>query len=110
MQEQRRDIFAEIAAERQQFVNAGLVVPQPPVLPRRFLSRRSDMRAAFKPRTRLDTPEKLRKELERFRKTHQKFLTDLAPEIESARISTAICDFDWRVQTPADQRDFSLVL
>ena len=111
MQEQRRDIFAEIAAERQEFVNAGLVVPQPPKLPKKYLKAgKPGAAAAFKPLERLDSAEKLQKELERFRRSHEKFLADLAPAMESSRLSVQLGQFDWRVQTPADQRDFSLVL
>jgi hypothetical protein len=111
MQDQRRDVFAEIAAERQQIVNAGLVVPQPPKLTKRFLpAMKAGTGAAFRPAARMETAEQLAAELQRCRQSHQKYLADLAPAQESSRQTIQLTQFDWRVQTPADQRDFSLVL
>lgn len=104
------DVFAAIAEQRS-LTQAGLIEPQPPSLPKRFLpSARSNPKAAFRPLAKLDTAEKLRRELSRERRRMAPFLRDVAPALPSARLIVPVESFDWRVETETDQRDFSRVL
>lgn len=118
-QGKRRDIFAEIAGPQggprqpqpKSYRRETLVEPQPPVLPQKFLSLEDiDSDAVFQPTHKLDTPQKLDRELDRFRKRYEPFMQDLAPQLERTRISLPIEEFDWREQTEADQADFRRAL
>ncbi len=105
------DVFARIASRREEQRGAALFEPQPQPLPPVFLpAARSNPRAAFKPLPKLDTPAKLRRELERQRRRFAPFLRNLAPPLPSARASLALASFDWRVATDADAADFAGVL
>ena len=105
------DRFAEIAAAREESKKQGLIEPEPPQLPQRVLpSSRSDLSAAFRPRSVIDTPARLRLELARQRKLHARFLRILSPPPEDTRIRLPLTEFDWRLQTEADLADFSFTV
>ena len=85
--------------------------PCPPELPPTFVpAARTNPRAAFKPSPKLDSPAKVRRELDRQRRRFAKFMRNLAPAMEPVRSITPIKSFDWRLQTGADAADFSRAL
>ena len=101
------DIFADIGTLSISERRGNLAEVQAPKLPRHFLPADKPVpSAAFKPRPRLDTPAKLQAELARQRKRYQPFLRDLAPELPDLRIAMRLEDFQWRMETVADQADF----
>lgn len=114
----RRDLFAEIAARQRPQVGAqpvsdrksALIEPLPPALPKRFLPvEQTDPDAAFQPQpafTKID----LQQELERLRAVYAPFLRNLAPIPAATRRILPLTEFDWRIQTEADLRDFSQTL
>lgn len=107
----KKDIFAEIAVQRQSLQKQELVESLPPQLSRHFLPiGKSDPGAAFKPGPKLDTAAKLQRELERQRRIHTKFMKDLAPNPSQTRTSVPLISFDWREETNADRKDFQHVL
>lgn len=106
-----RDLFAEIAARRQEVRRADLVSPEPAPLPEHTLPLdRLDPAAGFIPAEKLDTSDKLRAELLRQREMQAPFLRDLASPMPETRIAVPIGQFDWRLQTEADRADFTGVL
>jgi hypothetical protein len=103
----RTDPFAHVAAQRETENAAWLVEPAPPRLPGKYLpASGSDPLAAFRPAAKIDTAEKLRRELARYRRRFAKFMQDLAPAIEARRVVLALTDFDWRPETEEDRQDF----
>ena len=87
----RSDLFARIAAQHTPEPQRGLIEPQPPELPRRFLpAERSNPKAAFRPLSKLDTAAKLRAALVGERKRVVPFLRNLAPVPKSARLVAPI--------------------
>ena len=78
----KRDVFAEIAARRQDLRDSSLITPQPTPLPDRTLQlRKFDPAMEFTPQARMETPEQLRAELLRQREKHEPFMRNLAPSI-----------------------------
>ena len=107
--EMKTDIFAEIAAGAVNTRRGELHEPSPPRLPKLFLaSGKSDPKAAFKPLPKIDSAGKLRSELARERRRHERYLKDLAPGLPSMRISRELVDFQWRLETPEDLADATL--
>jgi hypothetical protein len=107
----RNDLFAQIASHTAASVRGGLVEPQPPELQGRELpTAPSNPKAAFRPVTKLDTAEKLQRELERQRKQYAPFLRNLAPAAASSRITLPLETFDWRLETDSDRQDFIATL
>lgn len=108
---EKRDIFAQIAAQRVAYRDAVLVEPQPPKLPGRFLPvGEPDTKTPFCPLRKLDTAEKLQRELERQRHRHEKFLKNLAPKLKKTRITVPLEKFNWRIETQNDRTDFAYTL
>lgn len=114
----KRDLFAEVAggprpqtdAQPISDRKATLIAPAPPDLPERFLPvEPADLSVAFQPRSPF-TEADLNQELVRMREYYAPFLRDLAPSPESTRIQVSLSEFDWRVQTEADLRDFNSTL
>ena len=107
----REDLFAKIAEQRADSQSLALVEPLPPALPERYVpATRSDARAAFRPKTKVDTPEKLRVELLKARTTTARYLRNLAPVAPSARLKVPVEAFDWRMETELDQQNFAATL
>ena len=105
---QNEDVFARIATERLEQRSHRLIEQQPPAVPDEVLP--LDERAgasAFRPRPRLDTAAKLDRELDRRRRRVGTYLRNLAPELAVPRVVTTLSDFDWRVETDDDRRDFA---
>jgi hypothetical protein len=107
----QRDLFAEIAAQRQAVRDAALVQPAPAPLPARVLPLDIlDPASVFTPQEKLATPEQLHAELQRQRERYAPFLRNLAPPLPATRITVPVNSFDWRLQTDADQADFPAAL
>ena len=107
----QEDLFAKIAEQRAETQRAALVEPVPPTLPERYVPvARSDTRAAFRPKAKLDTPEKLWAELDKVRQKMARYLRDLAPAAPSARLMVPVETFDWRLETQGDRQDFATTL
>jgi beta-galactosidase/beta-glucuronidase len=105
------DLFAKIAAEGAAASRGTLIEPQPPELADRTLpSGRSNPKAAFRAAAKLDTTEKLKRELERQRRRVAPFLRNLAPAPASARLFVPVRTFDWRMEAEGDRQDFSATL
>jgi len=105
------DVFAQIAAQARQQRDALLIEPQPPAIRRKKLeSRKSSLHAAFSPPAKLDTPEKLQRELQRLRRQTDRFTRDLAPKLKPTRKTIALDSFDFRHETQADRADFAHTL
>ena len=88
----QEDLFARIAMQRTAAQQHALIEPQPPVLPGELPAGQSNPQAAFTPQQKLDTPEKLQRELEKQRKRHAPYLRNLAPPLDAARITVPIGD------------------
>jgi hypothetical protein len=95
----KKDIFAEIATQRNEFRSKALVEPQPPKLGNKILeSKKSDPKASFKPLVKMETKIQLEKELESERKRVKAFMDDLAPRLETCREAIPLTTFDWRLE------------
>jgi hypothetical protein len=110
----RRDVFAEIGAQQvgAQPISdrkAQLIEPQPPDLPDHNLPNTHNPAAAFQPRPAFDEAA-LQRELVRMRRVYEPFLQNLAPQSPSTRTRIDLREFDWRLQTDEDVRDFLGVL
>ena len=113
----RCDLFAAIAADATRQPQPAslrretLIEPGPPELPPRSLPAASaDLNAAFTPPPKLDNAEKLAAALADLRAQMTPFLRELAPPLPQTRVRVPLEEFDWRVQTAADQADFANVL
>ena len=83
---QKKDVFAQIAAGQQVLRAKELIEPKPPQLPNVFLpTSPNNPKAAFKPKLKMNTAAQLERELERQRHKYAKFMQNLAPEIEDKR-------------------------
>jgi hypothetical protein len=101
-----RDIFAEIASQRATDRQTELVEPKPPTLPDIKLPWSAEAKP-FAPGEKLDTAEKLQRELARQRERYAPFLADLAPKMADTRLVVPLESFDWRVETEPDRKDFA---
>ncbi len=105
------DQFALIAASKPTDRTAGLVVPEPPVLPPTSLPVESaEGRNFFTPLPLRDTPEAVRADLDALKKTFAPFMQRLAPALPMKRATVPLENFSWRIGTDADAADFSGVL
>jgi hypothetical protein len=66
--------------------------------------------ATFTPKPKIDTPEKLDRELVRQRRLHARFLKNHAPVSATSRETISIPSFDWRIARPEDWQSFPAVL
>ncbi len=105
------DIFAEIAARGGKSQRGRLVEPKPPKIPDVFLPFGShDLRARFEPQKKIDTPEELKRELQKYRQRYAKFMQNLAPKHKKTRSRQYLRWFDWGIETREDKSDFRRVL
>jgi len=108
---QNNDVFADIASQRVQLRESLLEQPQPPLLPEIVLPlEKEKCHAAFPPSSKMTTAAQLQEELVRKRRQYAPFMEDKAPALESCRRRINLLEFDWRLETEADQQDFSQVL
>ena len=102
------DVFAQIAtnetSSRKELISEVLPVELPDI---KLPSSRSNPKAVFKPANKMDSQKKLERELKRLRQAYKKFIADYAPPLKSCRISKSIEKFQWRIETSADQKDFT---
>ncbi|MCF1713711.1 hypothetical protein L0U88_03585 [Flavihumibacter sp. RY-1] len=107
---QSPDRFAEIGnkipATRTQLLKERIPGPLPDI----HLPILEAWAKGFSPMDRLDTPEELKLVLKSFRKQYEPFLRQLAPVMEEKRERIILTNFNWREETPADQKDFPSVL
>jgi hypothetical protein len=81
---------------------------QPPALPNVVLSLvESDTRSKFRPARRIQTTDGLANRLSCLRRSHERFLRELAPPIESRRQAIRLCEFDWRLEDPGRRTDIA---
>ena len=105
------DQFALIAATKPTDRTAGLVVPEPPVLPMTsLLVESAEGRNFFTPLPLRDTPEAVRADLDALKKTFAPFMQRLAPTLPMKRATVPLESFSWRIGTDADKADFLSVL
>jgi hypothetical protein len=105
------DQFALIATANPTDRTAGLVVPQPPVLPPTSLPvEPAEGRNYFTPLAARNTPEAVRADLDALKKTFAPFMQRFAPALPMQRASVPLDSFSWRIGTDADRADFSSVL
>jgi hypothetical protein len=106
-----KDVFADIGTLNPGAALPALQAPEPPALPRRVLPLASaSAKAAFTPKAKIDTPEKLDRELVRQRRLHAPFLRNLAPVPAATRETIPVPSFDWRIARPEDWQSFPAVL
>ncbi|MEK3884667.1 glycoside hydrolase family 2 TIM barrel-domain containing protein [Paenibacillus sp. PL2-23] len=116
LRQSRNDAFADIAGHDSSNRKEGLEVPQPPVLEHKVLplkainGKEASSRGVFQPLQRMETDEQLHRELVQMREIHEPYMMDLAPEAGGQRHRLAISEFDWRIATEQDFRDFASVL
>ena len=82
----------------------------PPVLPDIYLPKMQGKKNAFKPIDKVDTPEELKRELAKLREKFVPYMADYAPQMEQTRDRLMLDEFQWRVGTAADLKDFGNVL
>ena len=69
-----------------------------------------DAAAIFEPYEKLDTPEKLKKELAVRRDWAKSYMRDFAPPMPDSRKRLELAEFDWRLETEEDAQNFETVL
>jgi hypothetical protein len=105
------DQFALIATANPTDRTAGLVEPQPPVLPPILLTvEPANGRDFFKPLPLRATPEAVRADLDALKKIFTPFMQRLAPTLPMKRATVPLESFSWRIGTDADKADFLSVL
>jgi len=100
------DFFANITALDNQTLSEGLYEPQPPQLDLRPLSEHSTPTEAPHYVTARNEAE-LKAELTALRERMLPFLENHAPPLTSYRCAQPLTSFDWRIETEADQKDFT---
>ncbi|MFC4598766.1 sugar-binding domain-containing protein [Cohnella hongkongensis] len=105
------DTFANIAAGGMSLAGKGLVEPRPPArTDKRLRLEPGDRTGQFAPAAKMSTASELAEELERQRRLYAPFMERRCPEPPSRRIRREIAEFDWRIGTEADERNFIGVL
>jgi len=107
----KRDLFAQIAAQRETLKAKTLFEPAPVKVSRIVLeSKKSDPKASFKPSVKMSTREDLDLELQRQREKFEPFMADLSPAIELTRQTFSLVNFGWHLETEAEKNDFGCAL
>lgn len=101
------DIYAEIATQRIACRDSNLIEPQPLEIPQRILPfDKMPEESSFQPSKKMTTAAELQIELEKQRKRYSKYFQNFAPKIESTRIIQPLGNFDWRIETDQDRKNF----
>ncbi|MFI4911225.1 MAG: glycoside hydrolase family 2 protein [Sedimentisphaeraceae bacterium JB056] len=109
-QNKKNDVFADIASQRISYRDKQLVEPTPVKLEEKYLPSENDADAAFSPAEHIDNAEKLSTELEKRRQQYKPFMQNHAPAIKDTRKKIGLTEFDWRVETENDKKNFLSVL
>jgi len=100
------DFFANITTLDNQTLSEGLYQPTPPKLNLRPLPEHPSPTEAPTYQT-ASTEDALNAELATLRAQMLPFLKKHAPKLENHRSSQSLESFDWRIETAADQADFT---
>lgn len=107
----KNDAFAQIAASGISTEGKGLITPQPPVLKEiYFRAEGIEKEALFTPMEKLHDKKGLYEEVERQKEYYRPFFSDYAPELETLRSRQELTDFQWRIGTCEDFKNFAGVL
>jgi len=111
IEKQQNDIFAEIATQRVKLRDSELVEPKPVKIPSKILPwNKTATKRIFAPYKSINTAKELELELKKQRKSHEKFLENYAPKLQSKRIIKKIDQFNWRIETKEDRYNFTSTL
>ena len=106
----KNDEFADIAQRGISFSNVTLVVPEPQNNVKRILPITEGDAYKKEYAKKMDTEEELLAELERQRKMYEPYMQNLAPKHKDYRVKQCLREFDYRLQTEEDVKDFCNVL
>lgn len=107
----KNDVFANIAMGEMDFNRENLIEPKPLVLEERYFNtEKIDQKAVFLPQSKMNTSEQLAEELINRRKEYASYMDNHAPKLEIFRSEQIIKEFDWRIGTSEDERNFAEVL
>ena len=106
----KADVFAQIAQQGMNFGGKDLIVPTPPENNNVILPLYSDESGKRVYPDKMSTEEELLKELERQRKLYEPFMQNLAPSHRDYRKKIYLREFQHRLQTNDDEKDFLNVL
>lgn len=109
--EQGNDFFANVAAQAVRDRTGTLIEPKPPELPAIELPISEVEIPFFSPEKKMADELVLQNELEHYRQRYAPFMQNLAPlaTVNTRRLYTQK-NFDWRIQTAEDVRNFPAVL
>ncbi|MCP5535739.1 MAG: glycoside hydrolase family 2 [Akkermansiaceae bacterium] len=100
------DFFADLTSQDKQVITEGLYEPQPPELDHHVLERHASPVAAPEFNTITDEAG-LKQALKSLREKMRGFLINHAPLLDPTRKVQELGEFDWRMETAADQSDFT---
>ena len=100
----KNDQFAEIAAGGTRLWGKDLEVPRPEEITVKALPFWNECHPVYLPEG-MHTAGELYQELERKKEQYRTFLSNMAPSLEGTRRRLELREFDWRVETEADQKD-----
>ncbi len=103
---QAQDKFAEIGTRQYETKEHLLVVPQPSVLPEKYLPVTHRVDAIFEKEEAVSTSEELSVELDEMREAYLPFMRDMAPPITEMRKRILLEEMSWRIETEEDRFDF----
>ncbi len=106
----QEDHFAQIGNRAQATRIHLLEDKYPPVLPDVYLPEMKGKRSAFMPIDKMDSSEELQVELAQMRDQFVPFMANYAPPIAETRKQVQLSEFQWRIETTADQQNFSETL
>lgn len=109
-QNKQKDFFAEIGNKLQNDRMGLLEEKTPPVLPDIYLPFGAGKKEPFQVVTSENTKAELQQQLAQARATFLPFMKELAPELKNYRQRVNLDEFQWRMETPADQQNFSETL
>ena len=104
------DEFANIAQRGINFENNSLIIPEPPVKEDRSLLLVSGDAYKINYSPKMYSEKELLEELEKQRSIYEPFMQNHAPEHKDYRKKQFLREFQYRLQTEDDLKDFSVVL
>lgn len=92
------DVFADIAAQKQNLRSEKLIEPTPETIPEFILPEvKHNPRAAFKPKPKIDTAEKLQGELKKQQRKYSRFMQVLTPKHKTTRSKKFLSQFEYQL-------------